>query len=240
MARIILHYAHKKYRELVAKNSILKHLFKILLCCLWLFEKFIRFVSRQAYIMTAMMGYSFCRATVAAITLVAANVLHVSTVTVVSRIVMIVGKVFVVFGMGLISFLWLDNSPLFAPDGETPITAKALPVTLTMLFAYAMCSSFFYVYEIAVDSIVLCFCQDMHVNSKPVFNYRLRRVMVGLSPLKMFSGFHGKQVKEKPSVTNDTSSVTGIMGALSATHELNAQMSNPMVASGDAAPAASS
>jgi len=31
-------------------------------CCLWCLEKCIRFISRQAYIQTALVGYNFCKA----------------------------------------------------------------------------------------------------------------------------------------------------------------------------------
>jgi choline transporter-like protein 2/4/5 len=44
---------------------------------MWCFEKIVKFISKNAYIMVAMKGKNFCRSTKAAFLLILANLAHV-------------------------------------------------------------------------------------------------------------------------------------------------------------------
>ena len=64
LARSILAYIDRTLRA--RNNKVVKYVLLCLACCLWCFEKFMKFVNRNAYIMTAIHGYSFCKAAWAA------------------------------------------------------------------------------------------------------------------------------------------------------------------------------
>ena len=82
--RIVLQYLDNKTKKLQEKNKFLKYAFMILKCCMWCFEKVVKFISKNAYIMVAMKGSSFCSATKASFLLILANLAQVAMVTVIA------------------------------------------------------------------------------------------------------------------------------------------------------------
>ncbi|CAN0389685.1 unnamed protein product, partial [Discosporangium mesarthrocarpum] len=64
-------------------------------CCLWCLEKCMKFLNKNAYIQTAIFGYSFCKAAKKAFFLIARNIVRVGAVSLVSEIVIILGMVVV-------------------------------------------------------------------------------------------------------------------------------------------------
>ena len=76
--RAVLAYIDKKTQALQEKNKALKIAFKVIACCMWCFEKVVKFISKNAYIMVAMQGGSFCRSTKRAFLLIMANLAQVS------------------------------------------------------------------------------------------------------------------------------------------------------------------
>jgi hypothetical protein len=60
---------------------------------MWCLEKCMRFMNKNAYIQTAIYGYSFCKACRAAFFLIARNVLRVFAVSMVGDFVLFLGRV---------------------------------------------------------------------------------------------------------------------------------------------------
>jgi choline transporter-like protein 2/4/5 len=54
-------------------NGIVKVVFCILQCCMWCFEKCMKFINKNAYIIVALKGKSFCGAAFNAFTLIISN-----------------------------------------------------------------------------------------------------------------------------------------------------------------------
>lgn len=75
--RYVLAYIDKKTKKLQDKNKFLKILFKVVACCMWCFEKVVKFVSKNAYIMVAMKGQNFCKSTKQAFLLILGNIAQV-------------------------------------------------------------------------------------------------------------------------------------------------------------------
>merc|ERR1719197_1889091 len=73
LIRAILAYLDRKSKKMQDANILVKYLFKCLACCLWCFEKCIKYIATSAYIMVAMKGKSFCPAAVEAVTLLIKN-----------------------------------------------------------------------------------------------------------------------------------------------------------------------
>lgn len=64
-------------------NILMKIMFKVVQCCLWCFEKCLKFITRNAYIFIALKGDSFCSAAKDAFSLVVGNVTRIGTVQVI-------------------------------------------------------------------------------------------------------------------------------------------------------------
>ncbi|CAM9740665.1 unnamed protein product, partial [Pylaiella littoralis] len=91
--RAIVAYIQKKTKD--THNKILQAVLCCVQCCLWCLEKCMKFLNKNAYIQTAIFGYSFCTAAKKAFFLIARNILRVMAVGVVSEVVLILGKVMI-------------------------------------------------------------------------------------------------------------------------------------------------
>lgn len=89
--RAVLTYLQKKAKK--SGNKILEYVLCTLQCCMWCLEKCMKFLNKNAYIQTAIYGYSFCKACRAAFFLIARNILRVTAVSMVSDFVLLLGKV---------------------------------------------------------------------------------------------------------------------------------------------------
>ena len=89
--RAIISYIQKKAKN--SGNKILEYVMACLQCCMWCLEKIMRFINKNAYIQTAIYGYSFCKAARSAFFLLLRNILRVSAVNMVAEFVLVLGKV---------------------------------------------------------------------------------------------------------------------------------------------------
>ena len=79
--RACLAYLDSKTKALQDKNKALKVAFKVVQVCMYCVEKVLKFISKNAYIMIAMKGKSFCGATFEAFGLLFANLAQVGLLT---------------------------------------------------------------------------------------------------------------------------------------------------------------
>ena len=89
LVRIILAYIERK---LAKRTNACGPLLKCCQCCLWCFEKCLKFLNRNAYIMTAIYGYNFCKAAQKAFSLLTSNILRVAAINSVGTFVLFLGK----------------------------------------------------------------------------------------------------------------------------------------------------
>ncbi|KAJ8976875.1 hypothetical protein NQ317_001199 [Molorchus minor] len=164
-ARVLLKLLEKSLKG--RKGKCAECTFKCCQCCLYCFEKILKYLSRNAYIEVAIHGYSFCRAGKQAFKLLTSNVLRVAAINSVGDFVLFLGKVTVVAATVLIGINMLQDKP-----GVHHIW---VPVTIAALFAYFVAHCFLTVYEMTIDTIFLCFCEDCEMNdgiSRPYYMSR--------------------------------------------------------------------
>mmetsp|Transcript_21923 Transcript_21923/g.28404 ORF Transcript_21923/g.28404 Transcript_21923/m.28404 type:complete len:512 (+) Transcript_21923:173-1708(+) len=79
MIRAMLAYLQKKVQASgTPASKFLKPVFCCIQCCLWCFEKCMKFLNKNAYIQTAIFSYSFCKAAKEAFFLLLRNIARVS------------------------------------------------------------------------------------------------------------------------------------------------------------------
>jgi hypothetical protein len=74
-------------------NKLMQWIACCLQCCMWCLEKVMKFMNKNAYIQTAIYGYSFCKAARCAFFLIARNILRFGAVSIVGDFVLFLGKV---------------------------------------------------------------------------------------------------------------------------------------------------
>lgn len=125
-------------------------------CCLWCLEKMIRYLNHNAYTVIAIQGTSFCGAARTAFTTVVNNALRVATINSVGDFILFLGKCLVTTLTGLVGVLLLRNNP--------ELHFYAVPIFIICLFAAFIAHCMLSVYEMVIDTLFLCFCEDVAVN----------------------------------------------------------------------------
>lgn len=145
-------------------NAIAKFLLKCMICCLWCFEKILKFINSNAYIEIAIHGYGFCKAARTAFMVIVKNVLRVAAINSVGDFVLFLAKA------GTVAVVAVVGIEFFR--GKPEVHYTWLPITLSCLFAYFIASCFLGVYEMTIDAIFICFVEDCEMNdgvNKPYF-----------------------------------------------------------------------
>ncbi|KAL3671943.1 hypothetical protein V7S43_002610 [Phytophthora oleae] len=152
---------------------------------LWCFEKCIKFLSKNAYILIAMKGSSFCMASARSFKLIFKNMARVAVVNSVSFFLLFLIKLtvtLVVFALlSKSSSLSLSSDQLSLLGGAT-VTSPLAPVVVACVLAWLVASAFVNVYEAAIDTILLCFCEDIELHGDTASEFmskELQRIMGG-------------------------------------------------------------
>lgn len=89
--RIVITYMHKKLKNF--DNFVAKALLSCCNCCLWLLEKFVQYLNRNAYTVIAIEGLDFCPSARIAFTAIVTNALRVTAINSVGDFILFLGKI---------------------------------------------------------------------------------------------------------------------------------------------------
>uniref|UniRef100_A0A8C5BQ89 Choline transporter-like protein n=1 Tax=Gadus morhua TaxID=8049 RepID=A0A8C5BQ89_GADMO len=164
IVRILLEYIDHKTRS--AQNPCARFLMCCLKCCFWCLEKFIKFLNRNAYIMIAVYGKNFCVSAKNAFFLLMRNIIRVVVLDKVTDLLLFFGKLLVVGGVAVLSFFFFSGRiPL---PGETfrseNLNYYWMPIITVAIGSYLIAHGFFSVYNMCVDTLFLCFLEDLERN----------------------------------------------------------------------------
>uniref|UniRef100_A0A2I3HCL9 Choline transporter-like protein n=1 Tax=Nomascus leucogenys TaxID=61853 RepID=A0A2I3HCL9_NOMLE len=164
IARVILEYIDHKLRGV--QNPVARCIMCCFKCCLWCLEKFIKFLNRNAYIMIAIYGKNFCVSAKNAFVLLMRNIVRVVVLDKVTDLLLFFGKLLVVGGVGVLSFFFFSGRIQgLGEDFKSPhLNYYWLPIMTSILGAYVIASGFFSVFGMCVDTLFLCFLEDLERN----------------------------------------------------------------------------
>uniref|UniRef100_A0A3B3ULP8 Choline transporter-like protein n=2 Tax=Poecilia TaxID=8080 RepID=A0A3B3ULP8_9TELE len=176
IVRVILEYIDHKTKS--AQNPCARFVLCCLKCCFWCLEKFIKFINRNAYIMIAIYGKNFCVSAKNAFSLLMRNVIRVVVLDKVTDILLFFGKLLVVGGVGVLSFFFFSGRIKLPGDTFRSETLNYywMPIITVVFGSYLIAHGFFSVYNMCVDTLFLCFLEDLERNNgslqKPYFMSR--------------------------------------------------------------------
>uniref|UniRef100_A0A8C5B4K5 Choline transporter-like protein n=1 Tax=Gadus morhua TaxID=8049 RepID=A0A8C5B4K5_GADMO len=162
LARILLEYLDEKLRGGQYTHTPL-FIVCCLKCCFWCLERFIRYMNRNAYIMVAIYGTNFCTSAREAFFLLMRNVVRVAVLDRVTDFLLFLGKLLIAGGVGVLAFFVFDRKlTIFV---EVPdLNFYWVPIVTVFLGSYLIAHGFFSVYAMCVDTLFLCFCEDLERN----------------------------------------------------------------------------
>jgi solute carrier family 44 protein 1 (choline transporter-like protein) len=154
LPRLILMYIQNKCKG--SENAVAQCCLKCCICCLWCLEQFLKFLNQNAYTVIAIEGKSFCAAASRAFTIIASNVLRVAAINSVGDFVLFLGKIGVMAGTAAVGIVWLKENE--------ELHYFAVPVLLCCVFSFLIAHCFLSTYEMVIDTLLLCFCEDCQMN----------------------------------------------------------------------------
>ena len=190
MVRVMIEYIEEKLKEYHQDNPLVKCCLCFCKCCFYCLEKFMKFLNRNAYIMTAIYGKNFCWSAKEAFMLLFRNMARVFVLDKVTDFLLLLGKLVVVGGVACASFYFFSGR-IHSLNPDLQLNYYFVPIILITLGAYFIADIFFGVYgnfprlifgknmfqfilsEMAVDTLFLCFLEDIERNDgsadKPYF-----------------------------------------------------------------------
>uniref|UniRef100_A0AAR2KY21 Choline transporter-like protein n=1 Tax=Pygocentrus nattereri TaxID=42514 RepID=A0AAR2KY21_PYGNA len=163
--RIFLEYLDHKFRD--CQNSCCRFVKMSLKCCFWFLNKFLKFVNRNTYIMIAVYGDSFCVSAKNAYMLLMRNIGRVVILNNVTNMLLFFGKLLVAGSVGILATAFFSGH-ITLPDAT--FQAELLhyywvPIIMVAVGAYLIAQGFFSVYSMCIDTLFLCFLDDLERNN---------------------------------------------------------------------------
>ena len=157
---ILLYVKEKLEAEGADKNDAVKYIIKCCMCCMWCLEKCLKYINRNAYIECTLHGYAFCNGAIAAFNCLLSNFLQVAATNFVGKLVFLTMKVLIVGVVEVIAYYWMVDE--HAKTGGIP--EVAVPLVLIGIATYFVAAAFTEIFEMTVDTLLICYCEDRGVN----------------------------------------------------------------------------
>ncbi|XP_033103325.1 choline transporter-like protein 4 [Anneissia japonica] len=164
LIRVAIQYVEDQVSN--AENFFTKFIFKCCKCCFWCLEKIMRFINRNAYIEIAVYGKNFCTSAKNAFFLLMRNIARATALNGISSFMLFVGKIVITLGTAFGASVFFRNYSSTSPidvdsTGVPAMTYFWAPILFMALAAYIVANSFFGVYDMAIDTLFLCFLEDL-------------------------------------------------------------------------------
>ncbi|XP_037076976.1 choline transporter-like protein 1 [Pollicipes pollicipes] len=152
----MIRYILKKIQAQMGNNPVAKIVCCCCQCCLYCFTKFLQFLNRNAYVEITIHGYNFCKAAQQAFGILARNALRVAAINSIGSFVLFLGKLSVTVSTVFIGIEIMKGRP--------DVKHSYILIAIGGLFAYIISYVFISIYEMAIDALFICFCEDCDIN----------------------------------------------------------------------------
>jgi len=156
--RAIVAYLQNKAQK--SKNRVLICLLCVIQCCMWCLEKCMKFLNKNAYIQTAIFGYSFCKAARKAFFLILRNILRVAAVSMVGDFILFLGKILIPIGTTFGAYLVLCYTM------SDKLHGLFSPCIFVFILSYFVGLMFVEVFGMGISTILQCFIADEETGGK--------------------------------------------------------------------------
>lgn len=155
--RIILTYLEYYLRQLKDKYACINCMLKCCQCFWYCLENFIRYINHNAYTIIAIEGTDYCFSAKVAFQTLTSNTLRIVTINTMGDFIIFLGKCVVTGSATFFGVYLLRNDP--------SVHYLAVPVIFAATVTYFVAHSMLCVYEMVIDTMFLCFVEDVNKNS---------------------------------------------------------------------------
>ena len=185
LIRVILEFIDKKLKaQTGGENKLVKYLMCCCKCCFWCLERFLKFMNRYAFVITAVYSLNFCRAASKAFQLIGANVLRVAVVDNISHFILFLSNLAITGIVGVLGFYFFSGKiPIDWINKYLPeLNYYFLPLLVLCLGVFFVSKFFFDVFSMGIDSLLMCVLIDLEENdgseTRPYFmSKNLRKIL---------------------------------------------------------------
>ena len=160
LIRIIVEYVDRKTKTAQDKNKLAKAAMCMCKCCLWCLECCMKFITRQAYLMMAIVGENFCFSAKKMFYFSLRNVAKVGITHGVAGVVVFFGKVFCVGMSTFFCYLIITQTKAVGTSVE-----PLFPVLMCAFIAYIVASVILTLFSTTTEALLLCFLVDNEKNN---------------------------------------------------------------------------
>ncbi|PIK57291.1 putative choline transporter-like protein 2-like [Apostichopus japonicus] len=169
--RILLEYLEVQLKK-GKENPVVKYTLKCLKCLFWCLEKFMKFINKNAYIMVAIYGKNFCKSAQKAFFLLMRNIVRVAVVNKITDFLLFLGTLMVTAAIVLIAFFFFAFGQDYAVTSFIATDVINVPsvryywviIFVIAVGTFVVAKLFFGVFDMAVDTLFLCFLEDLERN----------------------------------------------------------------------------
>jgi hypothetical protein len=166
LARLLLRFLEHRLKRLAADQSAVRCLICCAECLLACFERIVKFLTKNAYIMTAMTGDSLVAGAQHATSLLLRNA-NVLFVDIIGEVIMACGKALITAFTVLVGYAWMRGLA-GSEQGTASEEVKSnfvVVLALLALVVYFITCVFGSVFSVCIDTVLLCFCVDKTENN---------------------------------------------------------------------------
>jgi len=154
LIRVIFEYIAKKYEAVGNKdNAVYKAVSCCIRCCLWCLDKYVKFITKNAFIQIALSNKSFCPAAFSAFYLMIRHAGRFGSATIIGWMLMFLGKGCIVASSAYISYMFFMMQ-------YPQLTQPLIPAVIVAIIAYLVGSLFMSVFTFSSTTILHSFILD--------------------------------------------------------------------------------
>ena len=153
--KFIFEYVGEKMIDASPANGCTKCLVSCIRCCLDCFDRFIRYLNRNAFIYMALSGEGFCSSALNAFILILKNHAKFAFTEGIADVFMFLAKFFISVSTTAISWLLLG--------AMTEVDAVFLPLFIIFLLSYMIAAVFIAVFDVSANTILQCYLMDKEI-----------------------------------------------------------------------------
>jgi len=158
--RTILLYLEKQSKQENIYGKIMKYIYCILQCIFTCIEKIMKYINKNAYIITAIHGTSYCSSANTVFHLLLRNILRVSAMNLVSSFVLLLGQLFIPIVTTFLCYLGLAYAV-----NSAEVSGIIAPLVLTFCLSYWISTMFMEIFGMGIETILICFISDEEMHS---------------------------------------------------------------------------
>jgi len=206
--RVILGYLDEQSKSAQKGNIVLRIIFKCLACYLTCFEKCVRYITRKAYIVTAIKGSNFCSSGMTVFHLILSHGALIGFVNVIANFVMIMGKIFITLVCTMLAYWVFTTVPTFMSNGALELQTVVIPSLLAAVLSWMISGGFLSVYDMGIDTILVSYLFDLKENKAGQYMFSKALAAAAGKKGQTRSQKDGKDAAdaEKDASSNETSS----------------------------------